>query len=121
VFPGRDQTLARRRTLNLLFAHPPVLSAARVNEVKLSTNDFERLCDFVQKSHALDPRGQPNCLGRNFYQARGTYWALNTCNSWTAPALRRAGCPIAPTCCFTSGPLFFQARRFGPVLSHQAN
>jgi hypothetical protein len=90
-----------------------------VIEVKLSSHGFERLCDYVQKTHALDARGQPICLGRNFYQARGTYWALNTCNNWTASALRSAGCPITPPCCPTSGPLFFQARRFGRVLSHQ--
>jgi hypothetical protein len=90
-----------------------------VIEIKLSTNGFERLCDYVQKTHALDAKGRPICLGRNFYQARGTYWVFNNCNNWTASALRRAGCPITPTCCFTSGPLFFQARRFGRVLSHQ--
>ena len=90
-----------------------------VIEVQLSTPGFERLCDYVQKSHALDAREQPIGLGRNFYQARGTYWALNTCNNWTASAFRRAGCPITPTCCFTSGPLVFQARRFGRVLSYQ--
>ena len=90
-----------------------------VIEVKLSTKGFERLCDYVQKTHALDGRGQAICLGRNFYQARGTYWALNNCDNWTASALRSAGCPITPTCCFTSGPLFFQARRFGRVLAHE--
>ncbi len=90
-----------------------------VIEVKLSTNGFERLCDYVQRTHALDAKGRPIYLGRNFYQARGTYWVLNNCDNWTASALRRAGCPITPTCCFTSGPLFFQARRFGRVLPHQ--
>jgi uncharacterized protein (TIGR02117 family) len=90
-----------------------------VIEIKLSTNGFGRLCDYIQQTHALDAKGRPICLGRNFYQARGTYWAFNTCNNWTASALRRAGCPITPTYCFTSGPLFFQARRFGRVLSHQ--
>jgi hypothetical protein len=108
LFDGYDSTPAQRSG-----------PKDTVIEVKLSTKGFERLCDYVQKTHALDAKGRPICLGRNFYQACGTYWVLNNCDNWTASALRRAGCPITPTCCFTSGRLFFQARRFGRVLPHQ--
>ena len=34
---------------------------------------------------------------RQFYEAEGDYYLMNTCNKWTAKGLRSAGLDISPT------------------------
>jgi hypothetical protein len=85
-------------------------------EVDLSAGGFARLCQHIEQTYALDAAGQPIRLGKGWYRARGTYSAFNTCNTWVAFALRKAGCPITPAYCLTPGPLLSQTRKFGRVL-----
>lgn len=84
-----------------------------VLEVDLSADGFARLCQHVEQTYALDEAGQPIRLGQGWYRARGTYSAFNTCNTWVASGLRKAGCPITPAYCLTPGPLLNQVRKFG--------
>lgn len=88
-------------------------------EIKLSRRGFARLCQYIQRTHALDAHREPIRLGDDWYRARGTYCLFFTCNNWVASALRAAGCPITPAYCVTSGPLLYQARKFGRVISTQ--
>jgi hypothetical protein len=85
-------------------------------EVTLSARGFVRLCRHIDQTYARDESGRPIRLAKDWYRARGTYSAFNTCNTWVASALRKAGCPITPTYCLTPGPLLYQARQFGHVL-----
>jgi hypothetical protein len=85
--------------------------------VDLSAGGFARLCQHVDQTYAIDEAGRPIRLGQGWYRARGTYSAFNTCNTWVAAALRKAGCPITPGYCLTPGPLLHQVRRFGRVVS----
>ena len=84
-----------------------------VVEVGLSAGGFDRLCQHIEQTYALDEAGQPIRLGQGWYRARGTYSAFNTCNTWVAVGLRKAGCPITPAYCLTPGALLHQVRKFG--------
>lgn len=91
--------------------------AYTIIEVELSQRGFDRLCEHISRTHALDGAGQPIALGGDWYQARGKYCACKTCNTWVASGLRAAGCPITPAYCMTPGPLLQQARKFGRVIA----
>jgi hypothetical protein len=80
--------------------------------VDLSRRGFSRLCDHIQQTYALDARGNPIRLGDGWYRARGTYSAFNTCNTWIAAGLRKAGCPIDPTLCLLPRQLLARVRPF---------
>lgn len=67
--------------------------------VDLSPEGFARLCDYIQRTYALNQKGEPIRLSGGWYRARGTYSAVNTCNTWVARGLREAGCPIDPALC----------------------
>lgn len=82
----------------------------------LTERGFERLCEHISKTHALDEAGKPVALGNDWYRASGKYCVFKTCNTWVAAGLRKAGCPIVPTYCISRGPLVHQARKFGRVM-----
>jgi len=84
--------------------------------VDLSAGGFARLCQHIDQTYALDDAGRSIRLGEGWYRARGTYSAFNTCNTWVAVGLRKAGCPITPGYCLTPGPLLHQVRQFGRVV-----
>jgi uncharacterized protein DUF2459 len=80
--------------------------------VDLPQSGFTRLCDHIQQTYTLDSSGKPLRLGAGWYRARGTYSAFNTCNTWVAACLQRAGCPISPALCLTSGQLLGRVQPF---------
>jgi hypothetical protein len=80
--------------------------------VDLSEAGFARLCDHIQQTYALNDKGEPILLGEGWYRARGTYSAFNTCNTWVAAGLQKAGCPITPALCLTAGQLLGRVRPF---------
>ena len=85
--------------------------------VDLSEAGFARLCDHIQQTYALNEKGEPIRLGEGWYRARGTYSAFNTCNTWVASGLRKAGCPITPALCLMPGQLLGRVRPFARVVS----
>ncbi len=80
--------------------------------VDLPAAGLARLCDHIQQTYALDDRGKPIRLGRGWYRARGTYSAFNTCNTWIAAGLKKAGCPIDPAFCLLPSQLLGRVRPF---------
>lgn len=84
--------------------------------IDLTERGFERLCEHISETHALDESGKPVALGNDWYRANGKYCLFKTCNTWVAAGLRKAGCPIAPIYCISRGPLVYQARKFGRVM-----
>jgi hypothetical protein len=80
--------------------------------VDLPAPGLTRLCDHIQQTYALDEHGRPIRLGQGWYRARGTYSAFNTCNTWIAAGLKKAGCPIDPALCLWPGQLLGRARPF---------
>jgi hypothetical protein len=80
--------------------------------VDLSEAGLARLCDHIQQTYALNENGAPIRLGKGWYRARGTYSAFNTCNTWVAAGLKKAGCPINPAMCLLPGQLLARVRPF---------
>jgi hypothetical protein len=85
--------------------------------VDVAASGFSRLCRHIEETYALDHRGEPIRLGQGWYRARGTYSAFNTCNTWIASGLRKAGCPISPAFCSLPGQLIGRVRPFARVIS----
>lgn len=83
-------------------------------QVTIEPAAYRRMCDFVERSFALDgsksagtlaPRLIPDRGYQNrdaFYEAVGIYSALYTCNAWTGDALEVAG---VRTGCWTPFPI----------------
>lgn len=84
--------------------------------VDLSAGGFARLCQHIEQTYALDDSGRPIRLSGGWYRARGTYSAFNTCNTWVASGLRKAGCPISPAMCLLPGQLLERVRPFARAI-----
>ncbi|MFN2622318.1 MAG: DUF2459 domain-containing protein [Chthoniobacterales bacterium] len=85
--------------------------------VGLSDTGMTQLCDHIQQTYALDKNGEPIRLGAGWYRARGTYSAFNTCNTWIATGLRKAGCAMDDALCLTAGQLLCRVRPFARDIS----
>ncbi len=95
---------------------------SEVIRIELSEAGFERLCNYIENSYAIDEAGQNQSLGPSlygdgrFYLSRESYHAFNTCNVWSARALREAGYPITPAATLTVDSLMEQAAKSGHVI-----
>jgi uncharacterized protein (TIGR02117 family) len=89
-------------------------SGAVLVPVELSAAGHARLCRFIENSYW---RGRDGAAIRQvtgagqFYAARRKFFLPRTCNTWTAQALRAAGCPVTPAYALTAGNVLWQARR----------
>lgn len=85
---------------------PPNLEAyfsgSEVVELRISDQELEAVCRFVALSFARNADDELLLLGAGlygdsrFYEAKGRYNALHTCNTWTAKGLASAGLAIEP-------------------------
>ena len=95
---------------------------SEVIRIDLSAAGLRQLCVYLENSYALDSDGSSQPLGPSlygdgrFYLSRETYHAFNTCNAWTASALRAAGCPIRPAVNLGIDTLMTNAAKFGTVI-----
>lgn len=84
-------------------------SKSEVVELCLSNQEYRSLKQFVARSFQRNPSGQLIELRKGiygnsqFYAAVDNYHAMNTCNKWTAKALKSAGMNISTTFKLTSG------------------
>jgi uncharacterized protein (TIGR02117 family) len=91
-----------------------VFPRSQIVELSLSTEGLAALCSFVHAAHARDETGRAMALGpglygwSRFYLGRERYAFPETCNTWTARALRAAGLPIKPWLAQTSHGLMSQ-------------
>jgi uncharacterized protein (TIGR02117 family) len=96
--------------------------ASEVIRIDLSEAGFQRLCRYLESSYSRDETGFSQPLGPSlygdgqFYLSRETYHAFNTCNAWTARALREAGCPITPAANLRVKTLMNHVTKFGTVI-----
>ena len=73
-------------------AEPQDNPAAGVRRVMLRPQEYARLVAFVRTSLQPGGRAYPGYDHYDaFYEARGRYTLLNTCNAWTGRGLRQAG------------------------------
>lgn len=82
--------------------------------LSLSNEAMTKLQHFIRDAFVLP--GQGNRLREglygdsHFYSAKGTFHLFNTCNSWVAEGLDRAGVPISTFLTITSGNVLRQTR-----------
>ncbi|MEG4571154.1 TIGR02117 family protein [Microcoleus sp. N3A4] len=64
--------------------------------VKISGANYLKMVNFIKNTFQLDTGGNKMKISYgydntdSFYEAKGSYWILKTCNDWTAEALRKA-------------------------------
>ncbi len=111
--------------LHLVELHLPVeihFPKSGIVKVNLSEQGFNNLCDFIEASYVTDANGNavdsgPGIYGKSrFYQSNQSYFFPKTCNTWTASALRSAGCPITPVYAVRAKNVFIQTKKFGVVI-----
>ncbi len=101
--------------------------ASEVIRIELTEAGFQRLCNYLENSYALDEAGHNQPLGPSlygsgkFYLSRESYHTFNTCNVWTARGLREAGCPFTPAANLTVDTLMTNAAKFGTVIQDTAS
>ncbi|GBC59841.1 hypothetical protein DENIS_0782 [Desulfonema ishimotonii] len=87
---------------------------SKVVELTLSEKGFEKMVRYINSSFAPDGSLNPVSLGPGlygdslFFRAKGQYVAFNTCNNWTAHAIRASGFPISPFYALTAGNVMYQ-------------
>ncbi len=88
---GLDSTV-----MHVQAANPPA-SGSQSAELRLSAEQYHQLVDFIDQSFDHDPAGSPILIanahyGRHdsFYEGRGHYSAIMTCNEWTRQGLAHA-------------------------------
>ncbi len=85
-------------------------------------NDLIELCHYIHNSYEPDDNGRPQYLGNgiygdsSFFRARGKYYFPNTCNVWTAKALREAGVAASPRISILADPVVRAAQRAGTTV-----
>jgi uncharacterized protein (TIGR02117 family) len=101
----------------LHLVHLPARPADGQLTLALDEAGYKRLLDYLLASFVLSADGRPQSLGpglyghSRFYQAKGRYSLLNTCNTWVAEALAAAGLPFASSRPLTASGLMAQLRR----------
>jgi len=81
--------------------------ASTVKPLMLSESQLQSLLSFVASSFA-EQKGDLVSLTKGiygnsqFYQATGSYYVMNTCNKWTAKALKSAGVKVWPYAMLTA-------------------
>jgi len=93
--------------------------ASEIVEIKVSKKALDALSAFIQNAYQKDDNNRsvklgPGLYGKSaFYAAVENYHLFNTCNVWTARAIRTAGCPITPLYAFSTTNVIYQTRQFG--------
>lgn len=68
----------------------------KIKCVQISKNEYLKLTQFIKNTFKLDPQGKQiriadgHSPNSGFYEAKGSYSILRTCNNWTAEALKTA-------------------------------
>jgi uncharacterized protein (TIGR02117 family) len=89
--------------------------------IDVGAEGMESLADYLSNSYQKSGSGSPEDLGpglygnSRFYRATGCYYFPNTCNKWTARALRSGGFPISTFYSVRAANVFRQSRKFGTV------
>ncbi len=75
---------------------------SQVERLCITPNDYSSLISFITKSFYTNEKNdivqlKDGIYGNSqFYQGEGAFCLLNTCNNWTAKALKSAGMDISP-------------------------
>ncbi|MDP6568164.1 MAG: DUF2459 domain-containing protein [Alphaproteobacteria bacterium] len=89
---------------------------AEIVTLRVAAAKLPAMIAFIRDSFARDdagaarPAGAGRYPGSRFYEGAGEYHLLNTCNTWTARALRQAGLAVDPGNAVTADDLMAQLR-----------
>ena len=92
-----------------------------VIELELKEIEFRKLCDYIKNTFNLNDNGSVQILSYRgngqitFYKANGTYYIFNTCNTWIAQGLKKAGIKIDDNILLTEQ-LFNELSKIGKVI-----
>lgn len=92
-------------------------TGSEVVALRISEQELDSVCRFVALSFERNPDGGLLPLGTGlygdsrFYEAKGRYHALHTCNTWTAKGLASAGIVIEPQGTLTARGVMRAARQ----------
>jgi uncharacterized protein (TIGR02117 family) len=101
---------------------PVYFPYSEIIRIDLSSASYGHLVSTLAASFSLDESGNARSLGpgiygnSRFYLSGERYHLSNTCNVWTARALRSAGLAITPALAIRVESLMSQARKFGVVV-----
>ena len=107
--------------LHVLGFNSPVeqfFSESEIIELELSDKGFAYLSKFIHNTYARNELEELIELGEGklnnslFYLAKGKFHLFNTCNVWTAQAIRSAGFPITPFYSISAGNLVYQVKDY---------
>jgi uncharacterized protein (TIGR02117 family) len=90
----------------------------------VAQSGFARLADYLDRSFARDgvDKARPISPGFGsdslFYPARGKFHLFNTCNTWTARALKAAGYPLGLFEPILADQLMAKVRSFAAITGH---
>lgn len=82
---------------------------SHLEKICLNDNQYSSLIRFIESSFLKNERGmiielKKGIYGNSqFYKSVGDYYLMNTCNKWTAKALKSSGFNITPTFKLTAG------------------
>ena len=79
--------------------HPSIyLKGCPTLKIRLSRKQMDRLCTVFHKTYVCSSDGTPkevnSSYGYKFYNAKGSYHLMNTCNTWVARAFTKAGLDV---------------------------
>ncbi|KAA3618597.1 MAG: TIGR02117 family protein [Calditrichaeota bacterium] len=89
----------------------------RLFSLSVSQSDYNQLLVFIEKSFQRDENNAVENLGKGiyghsyFYKATGKYHLFNTCNTWSAKALKNSGLKIYPALNLTAGSVVESIKR----------
>jgi len=91
---------------------------AEVIELILKESQMKSLNQFISTSFFRNSKGEVTTTSdgyyknSQFYQGEGDYYLFNTCNKWTAKALRSAGLDISTSLKLSSGSIFSYLKQY---------
>jgi uncharacterized protein (TIGR02117 family) len=89
---------------------------SEIGRLLVTEDGLQEMLRFIGDSFKRDSDGRLVRTGRGlygqsfFYRATGNFHALNTCNSWTAKALKKAGFPVKTWLTVTAEDVMDQVR-----------
>lgn len=95
---------------------------SEIIELKLTPEQLDDLSRHIAASFAVDGEDKMESLGHGlygdsrFYRSKESYHLFNTCNVWTARALRKTGMAIELSSAITVDGLMVQLRELGRVI-----
>ncbi len=94
----------------------------RAMRFRITDDQYDRLCAFINASLTRNVKGEAVVVSSHdsgavlFFKSPHTYCLFNTCNTWIAKALKRAGIEISPACVVTASTLFSRLKKKGDSL-----